>query len=162
MPSDLFRHARATWGGAEPGRMIGRGHPVGDFLEAHEWLMLEERPGHLKLDVHLVDPVKNFKGHLFGGFAPTYVDLIAIRTVRAGQSSPTGWLVTMNMRLDFFEPVSGPRFFVESDVVNRRGSVALVETRFRDSAATMLVFALTTLREIESDGDAKRLDRRRE
>lgn len=132
----------------EPGRLLGRGHPVGDFLEAYEWLVLEERAGHLVLDVHLPAQVKNPRGQLFGGFTPTYIDLVALRTVRAGlpPKAPRGWLATVNMRIDYFEPVV-EEFRIESSILHRRGRTVIVQTRFLDRSGTLLVFALTTLRE---------------
>jgi acyl-coenzyme A thioesterase PaaI-like protein len=51
------------------------------------------------------------------------------------------------MRVDFFEPVTGPIFYIESEVKNRRDRTILIETRFRDGAGTLLLLALTTLRE---------------
>jgi len=137
-----------AWASPEPGRLFGRGHPVGDFLEAYEWRVIEERPGRLVLDVHLPAQVKNPRGQLFGGFTPTYVDLVALRTVRAGlpNKAPRGWLATVNMRIDYFEPVV-EEFRIESSVLHRRGRTVLVETRFLDRSGTLLVFAVTTLRE---------------
>jgi acyl-coenzyme A thioesterase PaaI-like protein len=104
------------------------------------------------LDVHLPERVQNFRGQLFGGFTPVYVDFVALHTFRAGraQSAVRHALVTMNMRVDYFEPVVPPRFRVESQVIHRRGKIALVQTRFLDPAGTLLVFALTTLRELGS------------
>ena len=72
------------WLHRDAGRLIGRGHPAGDFLQAHDWRVVEERIGFLRLDVHLPDHVRNPRGQLFGGFTPAYVDLVALFTVRAG------------------------------------------------------------------------------
>ncbi len=132
---------------------MGPGHPIGDFLQAHEWTILDERPGYFRLDVHLIDAAKNYRGQLFGGFAPTYVDLVSLRTVSAGEplDAPRGWLVTVNMRLDYFEPVEGPRFFLECEIKNRRGSIILAETRFKDDADRLLIWAVTTLKELPID-----------
>ena len=142
-------YTRAIWGDPEPGRLMGPGHPVGDFLEGDRWRVLDERAGFFRIEAYLVDRVKNYRGHLFGGFAPTYVDLVALRTVSAGKDLdvPHGWLLTLNMRLDYLEPVEGPTFVIESEVRNRRGSTLLVETRFHDADGKMLLFAITTLRE---------------
>ena len=85
------------WSAPEPGRLMGRGHMAGDFLEAYDWTVLEERVGFLRLDAGLPDHVKNPRGQLFGGFTPTYVDLVALNTVRAGPDqaaragSASGW-----------------------------------------------------------------------
>jgi acyl-coenzyme A thioesterase PaaI-like protein len=144
IPDDIA-HA---WSNPEPGRLIGRGHPIGDFLEAYEWRVLEERHGALVVDVHLPKQVKNPRNQLFGGFTPTYVDLVALRTVRAGLSrqAPRSWLATVNMRIDYFEPVV-EEFRIESAILHRRGRTVIVQTRFLDRSGTLLVLALTTLRE---------------
>ena len=114
--------------------------------------MIEERAGFLRLDVHLPERVKNPRGQLFGGFTPAYVDLVALFTVRAGIDRSSwaagGWLATTSMRVDHFEPVVGPRFVIESTPLKSRGRLKFVETRFLDTAATLLVFAVTTMREV--------------
>jgi acyl-coenzyme A thioesterase PaaI-like protein len=141
----------AIWRDPPPGRVVGRGHPVGDFLHAYDWELVELRPDYLKVSCDLPPQVKNFRGELFGGFSPTYVDLLSLRCVSASRppGEPRGRLVTVNMRLDYFEPVVGPRFFVECEIRNRRGRMHLVETRFRDTEGTLLVFAITTIRTTE-------------
>jgi acyl-coenzyme A thioesterase PaaI-like protein len=137
----------------EPGRLVGRGHPAGDFLEAHEWRVVERAPGYLKVDAHLPDRARNPRGQLFGGFTPTYVDLISLFAARTTESSGSDaapqWLATTNMRVDYFDPVTGPRFFLESRVVRERGRTVMIETRFLDPGdGKLLVFALTTLRRV--------------
>lgn len=152
---------RRHWSAAPPGRLVGRGHPAGDFLEAYDWRLLEERPGYLKLEVgSLPDRVKNPRGQLFGGFTPTYVDLVALFTVRAGvdraQWSAVGWLATLNMRIDYFVPIVGPSFVIESTEEHQRGRTHFVATRFFQDAE-LAVFALTTMRQVPLDrpfGDA--------
>ena len=130
--------------------MIGRGHCAGDFLEAYEWELLREGPGELEVRAHLPEHVRNPRGQLFGGFTPTYVDLIALFTVRAGRAPDEewGWLATTNMRVDYLAPVTGPRFLLDSRLVHRRKRAALVETRFLDEEGELLVFAVTSLLEI--------------
>jgi acyl-coenzyme A thioesterase PaaI-like protein len=147
--TDTPHYTRTIWGNPEPGHLIGRGHPIGDFLEAYRWKLCEERAGFFRVEAALIDAVKNYRGQLFGGFAPTYVDLAALRTVSAGRSLDVkhGWLVTLNMRVDFIQPVDGPTFFIESELRNRRGRTLLIETRFLDGDSTLLLFAITTLRE---------------
>jgi acyl-coenzyme A thioesterase PaaI-like protein len=155
---------RRAWAVPEPGRLIGKGHPAGDFLDAFEWDLLEERPGFLKVEAQLPDRVKNPRGQLFGGFTPTYVDMIALLTVRAGEDRsqwsaagrPIRWLATTNMRIDYFEPITGPRFVIESTEERRRGRTHFVATRFFQDTE-LAVFALTTMREVATDrplGDA--------
>jgi acyl-coenzyme A thioesterase PaaI-like protein len=152
---------RRAWLNRQPGQLIGRGHPAGDFLEAYNWMLLEEGAGLLRLRAHLPNHVKNPRGQLFGGFTPTYVDLVALFTVRAGAGSDESrfrsWLATANMRVDYFEPIVGPLFVIESRLVKKRGRTHFVETRFFDPEETLAVFAVTTMREISVErllGDA--------
>lgn len=158
IPSALLGAMRA-WALPEPGRLLGRGHPAGDFLEAWAWDVDEERDGYLRLTVHLPEHVRNPRGQLFGGFTPTYVDLVALFTVRAGQErtgSFRSWLATTNMRIDYFEPITGPRFEIESVREKRRGRTTMVATRFFQDGE-LAVYALTTMREMPIErplGDA--------
>ena len=146
--------SRRAWARREPGQLIGKGHPAGDFLEAWRWQVLAEEPGRLRVRAQLPEQVKNPRGQLFGGFTPTYVDLVALFTVRAGESGPQRgrpWLATTNMRIDYFEPVVGPEFEIESQLVKRRGRTCFVETRFLGAGDELAVFAVTTLREVALD-----------
>jgi acyl-coenzyme A thioesterase PaaI-like protein len=144
-------YVRAIWRNPAPGRLMGPGHPAGDFLEGPNWLLLEEEDGRLLVDAPLVDAAKNFRGQLFGGFAPAYIDLIALRTVSAGRAAEPshGWLVTLNLHVEYFEPIGGPRFLIESQVVTRRGRTIFVEVRFRQARESnqVLLFASTLLLE---------------
>ncbi len=156
----VIRAARRAWSSAPPGRLIGKGHPAGDFLDASDWEVLDERPGYLKIRATVPDRVKNPRGQLFGGFTPTYVDLVALFTVRAGvdrrSGSSSGWLATTNMRIDYFEPIIGPTFVIESTREHQRGRTHFVATRFFQDSE-LAVFALTTMREVAVDrplGDA--------
>ncbi|GIW44895.1 MAG: hypothetical protein KatS3mg077_2177 [Candidatus Binatia bacterium] len=112
-----------------------------------------EAPGLLRVRAHLPEHVKNPRGQLFGGFTPTYVDLIALLTVRAGQPREgwRTWLATTSMRLDYFEPIVGPHFVIESQLVKARGRTRAVETRFFDPEHTLAVFAFTLIREMPLD-----------
>lgn len=159
-PNSRFDLRRLRWANPEPGRLLGRGHVAGDFLEAYDWLVLEKRDGYLRVDAGLPAHVRNPRGQLFGGFTPTYVDLVALFTVRAGtddaDGTPRHWLATTQMRLDYFEPITGPRFVIDSQLETKRGRTNFVLTRFfqNDSLA---VLAATTIREIALDhplGDA--------
>jgi acyl-coenzyme A thioesterase PaaI-like protein len=145
-----------AWLDAPQGRLVGRGHPAGDFLEAYEWILLERRPGYVKVDAHLPEHTKNPRGQLFGGFTPTYVDFVALFAARSGDLRDPGndyWLATTNMRVDYLEPVTGPRFVMESTLVKQRSRMCLVETRLLDPEGKLLVLALTTLRKIPWAGD---------
>ena len=149
----------AAWRDPEPGRVIGRGHPAGDFLHAYEWTLLESRTGYLRIEAGLPAQVLNPRGQLFGGFTPTYVDMIALMTVNAGadrQAMPHRWLATTNMRVDYFEPIVGPTFVIESELEKRRGRTCFVLTRFYQDDE-LAAYAATTMREVAVDrplGDA--------
>lgn len=151
---------RLRWTKPEPGRLLGRGHTAGDFLEAYDWLVLDKRDGYLRVEAGLPDHVRNPRGQLFGGFTPTYVDLVALFTVRTGTDDADGiprrWLATTQMRLDYFAPITGPRFVVESELEKKRGRTNFVLTRFFQDDA-LAVLAATTIREIPLEqrlGDA--------
>ena len=45
------------WAAPPPGRLVGRGHPAGDFLEAWAWEVLDEAPGYLRVEATLPDLV---------------------------------------------------------------------------------------------------------
>ena len=133
---------------------------AGDFLEAWSWELLEEGEGYLRVSAHLPNQVKNPRGQLFGGFTPTYVDLIALFTVRSRAERATrkgmGWLATTSMRVDYFNPILGPRFVIDSRRETQRGRTHFVLTRFFQDD-TLAVLAATTMREVATDrplGDA--------
>ncbi len=144
-----------AWAERKPGQLIGKGHPAGDFLEAYDWKVLEEEAGLLRIHAHLPEHVRNPRGQLFGGFTPTYVDLVALFTVRAGarevEARFRSWLPTTNMRVDYFEPIMGPVFVMESRLIKKRGRTDFVETLFLDADDQLAVFAVTTMREVALD-----------
>lgn len=150
MPEQLLRVLRPD----EPNRVIGRGHPVGDILEAYDWEVLDRGLGRLHVSAHLPAAVRNPRGQLFGGFTGTYVDFMALFTFWAGREQERGeqrrWLATLNMRIDYFRPVTGPRFEMDGRIVHRRGGTGMVETRFFEPGEAPggdpLVFGYTTLR----------------
>ena len=152
MPHKDEQSIRA-WTTTEPGRLIGRGHPAGDFLEAWAWDLLEERDGYLRVEAHLPERARNPRGQLFGGFTPTYVDLVALFTVRSRAERVAQrehrWLATTSMRVDYFEPIVGPKFILESQREAKQGRTHFVITRFLQDEK-LAVLATTTLREIEA------------
>lgn len=136
-----------SWASDDPQRVMGRGHPVGDFLEAYDWRVLERARGRLRVRAALPDAVRNPRGELFGGFTPTYVDLFAIfvfHTTRA-PSAPRPWLSTANLRVDYFAPIHGPEFEIDGCVLHRRGRSGHVEVRFCDIDGSLCALALATL-----------------
>jgi acyl-coenzyme A thioesterase PaaI-like protein len=154
-PEQPFSPDRHPWRFPPPGRLIGRGHPAGDFLEAYDWSLEHEGDGELAVLAHLPDRARNPRGQLFGGFTPTYVDLIALLTVRAGRprDDPPRWLATTNMRVDYLAPVLGPTFRIRSRLIHRGSRSYLVEIRFFDLEERPLVFALTSMLEVRAKGD---------
>jgi len=80
--------------------------------------------------------------------------------VRVGSDDLSGpprhWLATTQMSLDYFEPITGPRFVIESELEKRRGRTNFVLTRFFQDDQ-LAVLAATTIREVKLDrplGDA--------
>jgi acyl-coenzyme A thioesterase PaaI-like protein len=141
------------WVTTEPGRLIGKGHSAGDFLEAWDWRLLEEGDGYLKIEAHLPPQVRNPRGQLFGGFTPTYVDLVALftvrsRAVRAAATAELGWLATTGMKVDYFEPITGPKFVIDSRREKHKGRTHFVITRFLQDGK-LAVIAATTMRETD-------------
>ena len=151
MPDDNAPPKRRPWFPDMPDRLFGRGHPVGDFLEAYEWRVLGHAPGRYELEVHLPPQVKNPRGVLFGGFTSTYVDLVAVRTAHSLGTDPR-WMITANMRVDYLEPVADERFRIESRVIHSRGRTHLVEVAMKALDGRLLTFSLVTLREREPEG----------
>lgn len=153
--------ARFPWAKVEPGRLVGKGHMAGDFLEAYEWTVVEEDEGYLRIEAHLPKHVMNPRGQLFGGFTPTYVDMVALFTVRAGPGrlnfkGPRSWLATTRMSIDYFEPITGPVFVMDSRLEKSRGRTRHVTTRFLQDGE-LAVLASTTMREVAMErplGDA--------
>lgn len=145
--------AMRSWANPAPGRVIGRGHPAGDFLEAYDWQLLEQAAGHVRIEAGLPPQVRNPRGQLFGGFTPTYVDMVALLTVNAGvdrASTPPRWLATTTMRVDYFEPIVGPTFVIDSHLEKRRGRTCFVVTKFFQGDE-LAAHALTTMREVALD-----------
>ncbi len=127
-----------------------RKHRAAELLEVQRWNVLEEEPGWLHVECHLPDSVLNVSGFLFGGFTPVYVDLLAIWTCVTTLSGPRQWLATVNMRVDYLEPIVRPGFRAKSRLVNaRKKRDYLVETSFVSldhEKEKLLAFALTTMR----------------
>ena len=134
------------WRTADPARLVGRGHPVGDFLEAYDWIVVEERTGFLKVSCHLPAQVRNPRGDLFGGFTPTYADFIAVFTGRAGnrQEPPATWLNTASLCVDYFQRIDGG-FLMEGQVLHRSGRTMHMQIRFTDAAGKLLALARATI-----------------
>ena len=128
------------------GEFMARHHPAGELIEADQWTVIEEREGLLRVRAHVPAQVKNLHNQLFGGFTPTYIHFAALCTVANPASAEPA---TINMRIDYFEPIVGPEFIMESRVIKRRAHTTYVETRLFDPPDTLAVVAQTTLRDVD-------------
>lgn len=126
------------------------GHCAGDLLEAPAWNVLEESEGSVLIDAHVPAHVMNPRQQLFGGFTGTYVDMIAIYTIRTlFPNRDDYWVTTVNMRIDYLEPVWGPRMRLRGELINQGRSTALVSVTFFDEGGTKLVYALVTIKVVD-------------
>jgi acyl-coenzyme A thioesterase PaaI-like protein len=123
-----------------------RDHNAARLMEAYEWTILDIREGYLELDCHLPPQVLNLGGTLFGGFTPTYVDFVSIWTCMTTMPQVMQWLSTVNMRVDYLEPIAPPRFRMLGRLLNLRKRDYLIQTEFRAESGTLLSLGLTTLR----------------
>ena len=124
------------------------GHNAGDLVEAHRWKILRQEYGLVEVDAHLPDHLRNPRDQLFGGFTGIYVDMISIYTARTlfDDENALQWSATVNMRIDYFAPVLGPRFLLKGELIKDGRSTCLVATHFNDLQGNKLVYAITTLR----------------
>ena len=124
------------------------GHNAGDLVEAQQWKILRQEHGLVEVDVHLPDHLRNPRDQLFGGFTGIYVDMISIFTVSTlfNDENAFQWSATVNMRIDYFAPVLGPRFLLKGELIRDGRSTCLVATHFSDVDGHKLVYAITTLR----------------
>src|ERR1700722_8646284 len=49
-------YVRAIWRNPQPGRLLGPGHPAGDFLDGPDWRVLEATAGRLVVDMPIAAP----------------------------------------------------------------------------------------------------------
>ncbi len=124
------------------------GHHAGDLVESYQWKVLIEERGLVEVEAHLPKHLLNPRNQLFGGFTGTYVDMISIFTCRTlfDDKNAFKWSATVNMRIDYFEPVVGPTFKLRGELINDGRKTCLVATHFLDLGGNKLVYAITTLR----------------
>lgn len=126
------------------------GHCAGDLLEAPDWTIIREADGLVEIDAHVPAQVLNPRQQLFGGFTGTYVDMVALYTVRTlFPAREDYWITTVNMRIDYLDPVMGPRMRLRGELINKGRSTSLVSVTFLDEDGNKLVYALVTLRVID-------------
>lgn len=123
------------------------GHPNGEVVEAAEWRVIKEQKGLVELEAHLPDRLVNPFGQLFGGFTGIYVDMVSIYTVRTLYVGQPGYVRshTINMRVDYLQPVLGPTFRLRGQLIKDGRSTCLIATSILDSEENLLVYALATL-----------------
>jgi acyl-coenzyme A thioesterase PaaI-like protein len=135
------------WATDDPTRVVGRGHPVGDFLDAHDWRVTARAPGSLRVRVALPPRVMNPRGELFGGFTPAYVDFFGLHVFHTLREPgvPRHWLSTAGLRVDYFAPIRGPELELHGEVLHRSGRTAHVQVRFQDDAQGLCALGQLTL-----------------
>jgi acyl-coenzyme A thioesterase PaaI-like protein len=136
-----------TWRTDDPKRLVGPGHPVGDFLGAPEWEILDKGAGTLRLRLGLPEHLKNPRNELFGGFTAAYVDFVSLHLFHLNEpdGEPPAWLSTANLHVEFFAPIRGPEFLIDGEILQRRGRSAFIELRFRSQDGQLCALGQTTL-----------------
>jgi acyl-coenzyme A thioesterase PaaI-like protein len=129
------------------GYLVARGHPAGDVLEAWDWRVLTRTADTLRIACSLPEHLKNPRGQLFGGFTGTYVDFVCLHTLRGDPTTQRGFQSTINMRIDYFEPITGPTFEVEGKILKLRGKTSLVSASFY-VADELAVYSISTFRDV--------------
>lgn len=152
MDSGDAEQVLSRWSTDDPERVVAKGHPVGDFLDAHAWRVLAREPGRMRIRASLPDRVMNPKGELFGGFTPTYVDFFALHVFHTSREpgAPRRWLATADLRVDYFAPIHGPEVEIEGCVLHRSGRTGHVQVKFFDDAKGLCALAQVTLIEQRS------------
>ncbi len=126
------------------------GHCAGDLLGASEWIVRHETRGHIELEVEIPGRVMNPRQQLFGGFTGTYVDMVALYAIRTLFSANEDyWITTVNMRIDYLEPVVGPRIRLRGELIKQGRSTSLVAVHFMDLEGNRQVYALATMRVLD-------------
>lgn len=124
------------------------GHCAGDLVEASKWTILREEAGLVEINAQLPERLLNPRRQLFGGFTGTYVDMMAIYTVRTLYIDKPGfaWTSTINMHIDYLEPVLGPDIKLRGELIKDGNSTCLVAVHIMDSSGNKLVYAICTMK----------------
>jgi acyl-coenzyme A thioesterase PaaI-like protein len=120
---------------------------IGIQFDVANWKVLTEEPGFVRVEVPLHRWLRNPLGQLFGGFTPSYADMLAYRVARSGDSTPrdsTSWFATTGMRVDYLEPIIAEHFQIECQLLKSRGKSMLTEARFYQGDV-LAAFAVTTI-----------------
>ncbi|HAN08176.1 MAG TPA: hypothetical protein DCP89_06705 [Acidimicrobiaceae bacterium] len=131
------------------GKLASPGLAPFDLLEIERWNILRDIEGELDVECHLPACALNPLGQLFGGFTAAYVDIISLYTAKRDCGDRLGFQSTINMRIDYFEPILDKPFIAEGRIVNRRGDNRLISTRLLQDGNSC-AFALTTMRHMRT------------
>jgi acyl-coenzyme A thioesterase PaaI-like protein len=136
-----------SWDTDDPRRLIGRGHPVGDFLGAPEWEVLARGDHSLRLRAELPARVMNPRGELFGGFTATYVDFVSLHLIHLGRAAgePRRWLSTASLHVEYFAPVRGPVVEIAGELLQLQGRRGCTQTRFFSADGDLCAIGQATL-----------------
>jgi acyl-coenzyme A thioesterase PaaI-like protein len=147
MTSNSAEAMLRKWATDDPERVIGRGHPVGDFLDAFDWKILERSRGCMRIRARMPERVMNPRGDLFGGFTPTYVDFFGLHVFHTLREpgEPRQWLNTIRLDVEYFAPIRGPEIEILGETLHRKGRTAHLEIRFEDDGALCALAHLTLL-----------------
>ena len=128
--------------------LLPPGHNAGDLVESYKWSIIKKTHGELEVKAHLPERLLNPREELFGGFHGVYVDLMSIYAARTlfTDTQSFKWSTTINMRIDYFTPVKGDSFLLNSEVINNGKSTCLVATTFKSLEGIKLVYAIATLK----------------
>jgi acyl-coenzyme A thioesterase PaaI-like protein len=134
----------STAAGAQGDRPVGS---IGVQFDVENWKVLSEEPGYVRVDVPLHPWLRNPLGQLFGGFTPSYADILAFRVATSGDLTPrdsSTWYATTGMRVDYLEPITAERFQIECQLLRARGKSMLTEAKFYQGDV-LAAFAVTTI-----------------
>ena len=124
--------------------------PMGSIatqFDVANWKVIAEEAGYVRVEVPLHPWLRNPLGQLFGGFTPSYADMLAFRVARSGDLASRGssiWYATTGMRVDYLEPITAEHFQVECQLLKARGKSMLIETRFYQGDV-LAAFAVVTI-----------------
>lgn len=130
---------------ASYGRLADGLEEISAQFAVDRWRVLEESPGHVRIEVPLLDRLRNRRQQLFGGYTPAYVDMLAFRVARSGTHDESDtFFATTSMRIDYLEAITEDTFEIDCTLLKARGRNAITEARFLQGG-TLAVFAVTTL-----------------
>ena len=120
---------------------------IATHFDVANWKTIADEPGYLRVEVPLHPWLRNPRGQLFGGFTPSYADILASRVARSRDDTIDDrsiWYATTGMRVDYLEPIVDDRFQIECQLVSARGKSVLTETKYYQGDV-IAAFAVTTM-----------------